>query len=121
MMFLRATARGDGDEIEIERRFRGRVGAGRPDRIFLRGWMVDRPVQLRRPDLDEPLEVGAGHELLGHPDERRAVGVEEAPGLLPRHRALALRRERDDDLRPFGVEQFEQPVLLVHHVDLVIW
>jgi hypothetical protein len=40
--------------------------------------------------------------------------------VLPRHRALALRRIIDDDLRLLAVEKFEQQVELVGDVEGVI-
>ena len=85
-------------QVHVERHFRCGVGARRLDRLVLLGRVLNRAVHLRGADLDEALEPVALHQLLAQARERHRVGLEEAPRMLPRHRALALRGEIDDDL-----------------------
>ena len=98
------------EQIHVERHLGGGVGARRLDRLILRGRVLDRAVHFRGADLDEALQPVALHELFGEPRQRHRVRLEEAPGVLPRHRAFALRGEIDYHLRLLAIEQFEQKV-----------
>ena len=82
--------------------------------------MIDGAVHLRRADLDEAFEPIALHQLLGEPSQRHRVRLEEAPGVLPGDRSLALRGEVDDDLRFLAVEKLEQKVEFVRYVTRMV-
>ena len=108
------------EQIHVERHLGGGVGARRLDRLIFLGRVLDRAVHFRGADLNKAFQPIALHEFFGKARERHRVGLEEAPRVLPRHRAFALRGEIYDDLRLLAVEQFEQEVEFVGDVISVI-